>query len=300
VQETDPVQVIVFRDATLAEAYAPTWRGIRDEVAGFAHSGPDRRRLVFADDGGRTPSVAQHEYLHSLLDAAYPEAPLWLNEGLAEYFSTFTSGDGRAHAGVPVRGHVEWLETHDLMPLRQLFAIGQSSPEYHEGDRRGTFYAQSWALTHLLLSGEADLARLARVVVAARDGERFETAFQREFGSEQALRDRLAAYLERPRLPEREWSMPSPGGPSLPAVRDRVPAADVLASLAIELLSRPVVAREDAEEHLHTALALDPRHADANAGMGWLELMRGHREPARAWFDRALEPRPASVTAVRV
>src|SRR5262249_4083572 len=115
VQDADPVQVIVFRDATLAAAYAPTWRGIRDEVAGFSPPGPDRRRLVFPDDGGRTPSVAQHEYLHSLLDVAYPEAPLWLNEGLAEYFSTFTADGGRAHAGAPVRGHVEWLEAHDMM-----------------------------------------------------------------------------------------------------------------------------------------------------------------------------------------
>src|SRR5262245_61901191 len=30
VQDADPVQVIVFRDATLAAAYAPTWRGMRD------------------------------------------------------------------------------------------------------------------------------------------------------------------------------------------------------------------------------------------------------------------------------
>jgi len=298
VQDADPVQVIVFRDATLAAAYAPTWRGIRDEVAGFSHSGPDRRRLVFPDDGGRTPSVAQHEYLHSLLDAAYPEVPLWLNEGLAEYFSTFTAAEGRAHAGAPLRAHLEWLEAHDLMPLRQLFAIGQTSPEYHEGDRRGTFYAQSWALTHLLLSSDGDLARLARVVVAARDGEPFEAVFQREFGSEQALHDRLVAYLERPRLPERTW--PMPGGTSPPRVRDRVSPAEVLTSLAIELLSRPVVAREDAEEHLRMALALDARLPDANAGMGWLELMRGHPDQARTWFDRALERKPVSVTAVRV
>ena len=296
-----PVQVIVFRDASLAQAYAPTWRGLQDEVAGFSHAGPDRRRVVFADDEGRTPSVAQHEYVHSLLDVACPDVPLWLNEGLAEYFSTFTSDDQRAVLGAPVYPHIEWLGGHDLMPLHRLFAIGHDSPEYHEGDRRGTFYAQSWALTHLLLSGsEHDVERLGRVVASCGEGARFEAAFDHEFGSEQGLRDRLFAYLEAGNWSRRMWQMETPAGAGAPRVRERVPAAEVLASLALELLSRPVPQREDAEAHLLKALALDARAPDALAGMGWLELLRGRRTEARGWFDRALQVQPTSATAVRV
>jgi hypothetical protein len=301
VVDASPVQVIVFREAELAAAYAPTWRGLQDEVAGFYHAGPDRRRVLFVDDLGRTPSVAQHEFLHSLLDVAYPGAPLWLNEGLAEYFSTFTAEEGQARAGTPVRAHLEWLESHDLMPLSRLFAIDPTAPEYHEGDRRGTFYAQSWALTHLLLSGdESEVARLGRVLAAARDGERFDRAFQREFGNESALRARLIAHLERARLPEHEWAMPAPSGAAAPRVRDRVPPAELLASLGLEFLSRPTPQRTDAEAHLKEALALDARQPDALAGMGWLELLRGHATAAHGWFERALEPQPTSVTAVRV
>ena len=301
VVEASPVQVIVFRDASLAQAYAPSWRGLQDDVAGFSHAGPDRRRVVFADDQGRTPSVAQHEYVHSLLDVSCPDAPLWLNEGLAEYFSTFTSDDGRAVLGAPIYPHVEWLGAHDLMPLYRLFAIDHASPEYHEGDRRGTFYAQSWALTHLLLSGSTeDVERLGRVVAAAGEGARFETAFQREFGSDQALRDRLFAYLEAGNWSKRMWQMEAPSGAVSPRARDRVPAAEVLGSLALELLSRPVPQREDAEAHLRRALALDARAPDALAGMGWLQLQRGRRTEARGWFDRALAVSPVSATAVRV
>src|SRR5439155_1233507 len=129
---------------------------------------PDRRRLLFQDDPSHLPSVAQHEYTHALLDAAMPEAPLWLNEGLAEYLSTFTATADRAQAGAPVQAHLDWLRTHDLMPLPELFAIGAGSAAYHEGDRRGTFYAQSWLLTHMILSGtDDDLSRLGRVLAAA-------------------------------------------------------------------------------------------------------------------------------------
>jgi len=304
VVDASPVQVIVFRDASLARAYAPSWRGLQDDVAGFYHAGPDRRRLLFVDDvddRGRTPSVAQHEYVHSLLDVAYPEAPLWLNEGLAEYFSTFTVDGGRARAGAPLSAHVDWLDAHDLLPLSQLFAVTQVSPDYHEGDRRGTFYAESWALVHVLLSGpEADVDQLGRVIVACRDGAPFETVFAREFGSEQALRERLHGQLEQGRWEEHVWEQPAASGAAEPRVRERTPAAGVLGSLALELLSRPVAQREEAEAHLREALALDARAPDALAGMGWLELMRDRRTEARGWFDRALAVTPVSATAVRV
>ncbi len=302
VADVAPVQVIVFRDEALARAYAPTWRGLKDDVAGFFHAGPDRRRVLFVDDRGRTPSVAQHEYTHALLDAALPDAPLWLNEGLAEYFSTFRVEGESARAGGPVPAHVEWLAGHDLMPLAELFAMGQGSSAYHEGDRRGTFYAQSWALTHLLLSGPGeDPGRLERVLVATRDGEPFAAAFRAEFGDEGALRDRLFALLERQRFLERDWAQSTTSRAALaPRVRNRIPPADVLASLGIGFLARPTPQREEAEAHLGEALALDARHADACAGMGWLQLQRGRRAEARTWFERALAPEVVSASAVRL
>jgi tetratricopeptide (TPR) repeat protein len=302
VVEVAPVQVLVFRDATLARAYAPRWRGLADDVAGYFHAGPDRRRVLFADDRGRTPSVAQHEYTHALLDAALSDAPLWLNEGLAEYFSTFRVEGGTPRSGGAIASHVEWLASHDLMPFAELFALDQSSPDYHEGDRRGTFYAQSWALAHLLLHGSRDgddAGRLERVLFAARGGERFATAFRREFGSEEALRPRLHVLLERERFAERSWPHAAAGARTV-RVRERFPAADVLASLGLGFLSRPTPQREDAGDHLRAALALDARHADACAGMGWLELQRGRRAEARAWFDRSLAAPVISPAAVRV
>jgi tetratricopeptide (TPR) repeat protein len=83
-------------------------------------------------------------------------------------------------------------------------------------------------------------------------------------------------------------------------VRERVSPAEVLGSLAIAFLARPMPQREDAEEHLREALRLDPQDPGACAGMGWLELQRGHRDPAHEWFARALERDPLSAPAVRL
>jgi tetratricopeptide (TPR) repeat protein len=182
-----------------------------------------------------------------------------------------------------------------------LFAVGQRSAAYHEGDRRGTFYAQSWALTHMLLSGSGDdLGRLERCLVAAREGEPFSHEFARVFGDELALRDQLHDYVDRPRYSVREWRLSRRlDGPPL-RVRDRVPAAEVLATLGNSLLAREQPDRALAEEHLRGALARDPGNPDACAGMGWLLLQRGRREEAPAWFERVLERDPISVPAVRL
>ena len=307
VADAAPVQVIVFRDPDLAAQYAPRWNGARDRVSGFFQSAPDRGRLLFAASRAPVPTVAQHEYIHALLDAAMPGVPLWLNEGLAEYFSTFTAAGDRAEAGAPVPAHLEWLADHDLMPIGELFAITQRSNAYHEGDRRGTFYAQAWLLTHMILSGreagsagDSDLHRLERTLIAVRDGEPFPRAFTREFGSEAALAARLAAYVEQKRYVVREWRLSRPLAARATQLRSRVSASEVLGSLAIALLARATPERELAEAHAQRAVSGGANDPGGCAALGWLALLRGQRAEARNWFDRALEREPLSVSAVKV
>src|SRR5262249_16193790 len=65
-----------------------------------------------------------------------PLVPLWLNEGLAEYYSTFTVDNGVPSVGKPIESHIDWLRTHRLIPLAELFATTHASRDYHEGDRQ--------------------------------------------------------------------------------------------------------------------------------------------------------------------
>jgi len=301
VVESAPIEVLLFRDASLFATYAPTWHGLRDPVTGYFQTAPDVRRVLLADDPARLQAVAQHEYTHALLDAAMPEAPLWLSEGLAEYFSTFRAQSDEAEAGAPVRDHLDWLHEHDLMPLADLFATDPKSAAYHEGDRRGTFYAESWLLTHMLLSsGDDDLGRLEEVLLATRGGETFASAFARVFGDPGRLRERLVRYVDADRFAVHHWQLPSPLRNRPLEYRDRVPPAGVLAALGVALLARPAPQRELAADHLRQALVLDPRDPGACAGMGWLELQRGHRQTAREWFARSFERDPVDVPAVRL
>jgi len=294
-----PVQVIVFRESDLFRSYAPRWRGVTDELGGYFMPGSDRRRILFAERAGRTMAVAQHEYTHALLEASMPELPLWLNEGLAEYWSTFRVEDGVAVAGTPVASHLDWLERNDLMPLDRLFRIEQGSPDYHEGDRRGTFYAQSWALVHLLLTSDADQLRLERCLQGFRGGEPFPEAFARAFGNQTALLERLASYVQRPRHSVREWRLNKGAASERFKVQPAPPAA-VLATLGNALLAHAPPQRELANEHLRRAASVDPRQPEALAGLGWLDLLAGRPDSARARFTRALRIEPLSVPATRL
>ena len=81
--------------------------------------------------------------------------PVWLNEGLAEHYSTYEvyRGGREATIGAAIESHLAQLNASPLLALERLLTIEHSSPLYNEGNRRSLFYAQSWALTHMLLLG---------------------------------------------------------------------------------------------------------------------------------------------------
>ncbi len=101
---------------------------------------PGARGTMIVDSGAdwlaeRTP---MHELVHDLLSGAGTRPPLWLEEGMAEYFSA---------RGVPIRVHLQLLARLGHQPLDELFAARRGSPE--SLDPR--FYATAWAAAAALI-----------------------------------------------------------------------------------------------------------------------------------------------------
>jgi hypothetical protein len=44
------------------------------------------------------------------------------------------------------------LRQTQLLPLSALFAVDASSANYHENNKASIFYAESWLLTHYLMT----------------------------------------------------------------------------------------------------------------------------------------------------
>lgn len=54
--------------------------------------------------------------------------PLWMNEGLAEYFSTVVVKKDRIEFGADKPAHRAVLDHYAMLPLERVFAIGPDSP----------------------------------------------------------------------------------------------------------------------------------------------------------------------------
>lgn len=171
-----PIKVVVYDPLVFHREFA-SW--FRFSAAGFYH-GTIRVRGA-AQVTASLVHVLHHELVHAALDQAAPSQPLpvWLNEGLAEWF---------AHRAQGKRG----LARGELAFLRHAAAQGALHPLARlsgthlgaiAGDGARVAYLQSYALVAYLAdrSGERALRELCTKIARSRALDRaFEQAFRLE------------------------------------------------------------------------------------------------------------------------
>ncbi len=102
------------------------------------------KRVIYTYFGDRLEEDIRHESTHALLHVAIGDIPLWLDEGLAEYFEGpgDRGGINAEHmARLPADLASGW--SPDLARLESLKAVRQLSPRD---------YRESWAWVHYLLN----------------------------------------------------------------------------------------------------------------------------------------------------
>lgn len=288
-----PTYIFVFRNADAFRPYQRLYKGKPLDSGGYFLS-RELGNYVTIDAGqrGDERAIVYHEYLHYVLRNNYTSLPLWLNEGMAEYYSTFQVTDTEARIGLPIPEHVLWLRRNPLIPLTTLFAVNQDSPEYNETSRRGAFYSQSWALVHYLLSGSPERRQQASEYLRlAQAGESPAALFQKAFGTDPAVLERelktyvksyLFNYTRAPMQPEANFTM---------EVRP-LPRADLLFRLGDLLAHLGDDHRAAAEEHFKAALQAQPEHGPAMAGLGFLREEANRPAEARPLYEKAARLAP--------
>jgi len=146
------IHVYLFQDADRFFAFLG-WRHPQFPRRRAFFVETDTRLVVYAHWGDRVAEDLRHEITHAYLHAVVPDVPLWLDEGLAEYFEV-----PRGREGVH-RAHLERLATRlrqgDWRPdLRRLEQFN-SAFEMDQDD-----YAESWAWVHFLLGSGAEYAEV--------------------------------------------------------------------------------------------------------------------------------------------
>ncbi|MFL6261899.1 MAG: tetratricopeptide repeat protein [Thermoanaerobaculia bacterium] len=283
-----PTYIFVFRDAPSFQPYQRTYNGKPLDSGGYFLG----RQLanyvaINGDQHGDEKVIIYHEYLHYLMNNNLAALPLWMNEGLAEYYSTFQAAKDEARIGLPVPEHVFWLRQHTFIPFATLFAVTEKSPEYNETDRRGGFYAESWALVHYLISGNPERRRQAseylRLVQAGTPPDQI---FAKAFGADPTrLEHELRIYIQKKLFDYTR--VPIRSAASLAVDVKPMARADVLHRLGDLLANLSDDRAAEAGEHFRAALALQPDHGPALAGLGFLAEQAGRTDEARADYEKA-------------
>jgi len=140
-----------------------------------------------------TLSVLQHEGFHQF---AYnyigPDLPIWVNEGLAEYFEDGILVDGRMTLGlanaIRINSVQHALEDGTVVPFAALMGHTQTSwSDVLARDLRSAslLYDQSWSIVYFLIHADGQRYRqpFQRYLGLVATGMKSQPAFRRAFGA---------------------------------------------------------------------------------------------------------------------
>jgi tetratricopeptide (TPR) repeat protein len=284
-----PIVVHVFGSKRAYQPFMPLFNGKRVEVGGYFQQAAGAYYITLNTEAGEYayPTIF-HEYVHLLVGNALAEVPVWFNEGLAEYYSTFeVLGDRSAKLGRVKEEHVFDLRER-FIPLAELLAVDHASPLYNEGSRRGVFYAESWALVHYLLIGNPKRqGQLATYLQKHADGVPSAQAVREAFGvTEAVLEKELRQYVQQAAYTSMRYNFEDKVAVDKDWTIDRPTDADGEAAYADLLLAlrRP----EEAAARADAALTLTPGHARAQAVLGRIRAEDGQAEAAKTLLTQAV------------
>jgi tetratricopeptide (TPR) repeat protein len=266
-----PLTVVLFgRDREFRD-YRPTRpNGKPWDVAGFfsRREGWAVFGLSTANLDDEVRQTVYHEAVHWFSSAFDLPNPPWLEEGLAEVFSTFTVEKGNASWGEAIAPHVSVLRSTRPLPLERLLAVSQSDPLFNETLRTGEFYAGSWAFVHYLLFGKHGMPRSVLndyITMHRRTAMHPDEAFKKAFGSDYREMDRLLGrYLKNGQY----FKGTVPVTPSAtPLVVE--PASDLEREVALTRLAIGAGQSARALTHANNARNLGPDFAAASEALGY-------------------------------
>ena len=151
-EQRDPVNVYLFSDEASYRYYMnTTWSNLPPRRAYFV--GTTRELAVYSFLGSKVQEDLRHEFTHGLLHASLKSVPLWLDEGLAEYFEVDPTVPGTVHTE-----HVrEWETAKEENWSPNLFRL-EMLTDFRDMTQRD--YAESWGWVHYMLQTSDDTANV--------------------------------------------------------------------------------------------------------------------------------------------
>ncbi len=272
------VRVIVFGSTKEYDSYR-----LRTPSDAYYLSAGNRNYIVANASSSDLFKILAHEYAHLLLHADGSKLPSWLDEGLAEFFSSVrvsTSG-GEVGGDLPARSqqlrHGPWIPLSELVAMQ---AIGDNR------ENATLFYSESWALTQMLATSSEYAPRFRELMIALNSGGSSLAALAGVYGRPpEAIMTDLHAWVNERRSAPVQFAGAVAGS-------DPVEVSELSSfaarSLMAELLAG--IGELDRAESLYRELAREaPEAAEISAAMGMIALQREDLKGARQAWKRAIE-----------
>jgi tetratricopeptide (TPR) repeat protein len=286
-----PLVVLAARNSGSLDGFLPLEqeKGAVKRVGIFVQ-GPESNTVILRTDvpGDQGYHVIYHEYVHMVMRLNFQRLPLWLSEGLAEFFGYASISNGTSGLGNASPELLQFLQTASMVPLTTLLTVTHDSPYYHQQDKAQIFYAQSWALTHYLMVGDkqAHSGQLIEFIRLLQTDIAEDEAVARAFGDLKVLERNLRNYVHMKAF--YHYQIPAQLGikEDQYTVRTLSPAESLAWRGQVLVQANRL---DDAKPMLEQSLQLDSHSALANEGMGLLFMLRQQREQAMKYFSAAAE-----------
>jgi hypothetical protein len=140
-----PVRLVAFGSSKEFEPYR-----MNEYAVAYYQPAANYDYIVMSHAAVDVFPVAVHEYVHLLVRHSGIELPPWLNEGLAELYSTLRPAGDKILVGELIPGRLQALLNEKWVPLATILAADRDSRYYNEKNKVGSLYNEGWALTHML------------------------------------------------------------------------------------------------------------------------------------------------------
>ncbi|MBO0911929.1 MAG: tetratricopeptide repeat protein [Acidobacteria bacterium] len=269
-------------------------------LAGMYHPTPDMNFAMIRTDAtgsGVNPYHAlYHEYTHAILRLNFRGLPLWLEEGLAEFYGNTTFERNQATYGSIDRNQLRTLQQGRLIPISTLVTADQSSPLYNRQEHAGLFYSESWALVHFfsVAPGVRDQQLINKFLSTLDETDDPVEAANQTFGDLTRLGQRLEEYARQLEFVAIRLPLEADGEEKGFRAR-RLEPAEVLVEQA-NYLARSGY-REQAVNALDQALAQNPKLPAIHESLGYCHYVESAFDDAAKEFDRAIALDPSDALA---
>ncbi len=286
-----PITVVVYKSEESFRPYKPQSDGKPSAAAGFFFASEDAHYLAMTA-GVPIPRSVYHQYIHELMHDVPNSVPLWLTEGLAEFFSDFEMFPKEKQFGVGrmIKEHIDVLRKSPLLSFDTLFAFERSSPQYNEREYKGPYYAESWALVNYLMVGvngtrQQEIGPFLKLLNEGKPpAESFATAFKIDY---KGMLSELDYYVRE----KATWESRGIALKDKSAIEKEIkmrPLTEAEAEFYTGDLMLHMNYLPQAEPHLKQATTLDPKLAAAQSAMGMILFRQDKTAEAIDYLKRAV------------